>query len=102
MKNQLTRNRQLSAVAQICNLLYRRIVFCWRAKRLRHGEISSPPDGKSAIQQVENPCHYPHLRRGLLRITDERDVNPHPCEFRAAQKPRRGGLFIATEHPETI
>jgi hypothetical protein len=53
-------NRNRVGVAQICNLLYRRIAFCWRwkqdarchvPKRLVYRALA---DCKSAIQQIEN------------------------------------------------
>jgi hypothetical protein len=41
-------------VAQIFNLLYRRIAFCCGPKTLTASRYRKPADCKSAIQQIEN------------------------------------------------
>jgi hypothetical protein len=44
----------VTKVAQICNLLYRRIAFCHSPKTLTVSRYRKPADCKSAIQQIEN------------------------------------------------
>src|ERR1051326_8126695 len=49
------------------------------------------------------PCHYPHLRRGFLTETNVSLHRSHGCGHRSgSSKPRRGGLFIATDAPEIV
>jgi hypothetical protein len=85
-------------VTQICNLLYRRIVFCGRSttrrsllfathRRLQIGDTA----------QITNPFHNPHL--GVISYSEPNAggrwlhiVVPDRDGF----KPQRGGLFIAT------
>src|SRR5438552_2868834 len=56
--------RTRSGVAQIFNLLYRRIVFCGRGKCLSRSGISSPADSKSAIFTTSYVAGIENLRCG--------------------------------------
>jgi hypothetical protein len=44
----------MNNVAQICNLLYRRIAFGKASLFVHHPNIKQPADCKSAIQQITN------------------------------------------------
>src|SRR6266516_5717755 len=73
--------------------------------RAQDGSRSVPAERSSAFvtAQIFNPCHYPHLRGGFLRDTNANRGPPQiPATARDGLKPRRGGLFIANEHPEII
>ena len=58
------------------------------------------PEGDTTIAQCFSSCHYPQLRRSFFTETYPNLHRPCPCSQPSdGLKPRRGGLFIATDVP---
>jgi|ERR1051325_636072 hypothetical protein len=72
-------------------------------RRVHFDRTTRPAGSQTGRSAAFTPCHYPHLRRNFLTKANADLHRPHSGDHSSdGLKPRRGGLFIATDAPKIV